>query len=615
MKLLTSTGDSPKRIMRDKIQHDPSDFRFNFKEWLINPDVSNDITVENDSITIRKFKPNVWIIKSQYKLSTGTDTTGICAKTKNLQVAITGLSDKKSTIFNTKYTHHSVVGGSGATNGVCWGVCILPWAQPSSWVGDSYPEEGMLRGELPFTGYVWDALTLNDGTTCETGSQILLRCDGGGYNQYGIVNDTTCRTVLPDWLKFPTPYANWELAITLFTGNTDVRDSDGYIDISGKPITISLLSEVGTDPSSIEVWEILDGEGNTVYHKGRTIENCLLRYGMARYVSDERPYYPLDNGDIAITGASAPDSFIKLPEIVDLFEPGKIETVKWNCKLTPEQWAPIKKYYETNGICVRGDTQKRSQCIGLFMNSNISGSFIFRPKEYSLSSEMIFASTGITSMHCDFSEGTVTSGNQMFKGMNDLEELTFEGFGILSHDYSGMFEFCHKLKSIPEGLLRWGEYGANMSCQVSYMLEYSAIEEVPDFKGNGFVANPYISQFLNGAQLKVFNPVIDMKLVYPNVDANKAFSCGSVEYIKLKNLGNGKWNFVDDNTYSYQNGCMKALNAECVAYLFENLMDNSEGETPWVIRCPNEWSDKITADHISSAKAKNWEVYINGVKQ
>lgn len=207
----------PDAVMFDKYQTLPSDYQYDLREFTVNTEANNDIDIDYDKIVIRKFKPNVWILKS----SVYSTLTELCAGSKNLTVAISGISNN-SELFNRNYQHPSVVGGANGTQGYIRGVGIFPFSDfINGWQLTSFGQYAQNRGEIPFSAYVWDSLTYTDGTTAQVASEsTAFRGDwGAGYNGYGKVNDGTGKKVIPDYKTFPTPYTTLRLSLGLYTGN------------------------------------------------------------------------------------------------------------------------------------------------------------------------------------------------------------------------------------------------------------------------------------------------------------------------------------------------------------------------------------------------------------
>lgn len=206
----------PDAIMFDKYQTLLSDYRYDLREFTVNTEATPDADIDYDKIVIRKFKPNVWILKSPIY----STLAELCAGSKNLTIAIDGISNN-SELFTKQYQHHSVVGGSGGTQGYIRGVGIFPYSDSiTGWQLSAYGQYAKNRGELPFSAYVWDSLTYTDGTTAQIASELTaFRGDWGAGYGYGKVNDGTSKKVIPDYTTFATPYTTLRLSLGLYTGN------------------------------------------------------------------------------------------------------------------------------------------------------------------------------------------------------------------------------------------------------------------------------------------------------------------------------------------------------------------------------------------------------------
>lgn len=191
-------------------------YRFNFKnEWELNPDLANDVEVNDSSITIKKFRPNVWIIRSKESMNNSQLST----KFAGIKMNINGVSNHASNIFSYRFYSNGCVGGDGGTKGSICGVGILPFSLHST-------PTTYIAPELPFSAYVWDSATKTDGSTVQIGSETSAwRGDWGcGYNGYGFRNDQGKKLIYPNITKFATPYENHKLAIGLYTGNVHTFD-------------------------------------------------------------------------------------------------------------------------------------------------------------------------------------------------------------------------------------------------------------------------------------------------------------------------------------------------------------------------------------------------------
>lgn len=208
---IQSANDKGWRIYTDGIEITPTgdkltaNYRFKFTDWEINPNYTNDVEVTDTTVTIKKFRPNMWIMRSAANMNNGELSTAF----KNIYLQIKGVNQYVNDIFSYRFYSNGCVGGDGGTKGSIRGFAILPFSlhsTPTTYVAP----------ELPFSSYVWD------GPGNETSA---WRGDWGcGYNGYGFVNDPGKKLVYPNQSSFPTPYESHRLALGLYTGNVHTFD-------------------------------------------------------------------------------------------------------------------------------------------------------------------------------------------------------------------------------------------------------------------------------------------------------------------------------------------------------------------------------------------------------
>lgn len=221
--LIENANNKGWKIYTDGIEVTPSgntlvvNYRFSFADWELNEDLvrDGDVEVSQTSVTIKKFRPNMWIIRS----SDALNSTNLSAAFKKIYMQIKGIGEHTSTLFNTSYLSNGAVGGDGGTTGSIRGVGILPFSLHSTPTTYYAPE-------LPFSAYIWDSATKTDGSTVQVASELTAwRGDwGAGYNGYGYASNQGKKLVYPDITTFPTPYNNYKLAIGLYTGNVHTFD-------------------------------------------------------------------------------------------------------------------------------------------------------------------------------------------------------------------------------------------------------------------------------------------------------------------------------------------------------------------------------------------------------
>lgn len=251
-----------------------ANYRFNFNDWELNTAYNNDVVVSDASIIINKFRPNMWIIRST-EAQNSTDLSGEFA---NIYMNISGISSH-SNIFSKRFTSNGAVGGDGGTTGTICGVGILPYSLHSTPTTYYAPE-------LPFSAYVWDSATKNDGTTVQVGSELTAwRGDwGAGYNGYGFIYDKVRRCVYPDISTFPTPYNNYNLAIGLYTGNVltfdrwwaDNATLKGYLTFDG-PFKASICGR-RTDTSTSKMLGTQERFSNIQFKISNMLEGDSIKW-------------------------------------------------------------------------------------------------------------------------------------------------------------------------------------------------------------------------------------------------------------------------------------------------------------------------------------------------
>ena len=375
-------ADNPDAILFDKYHEDMSNLKFDFTEWTINEAANNDITVEQGRITIRKFRPNRWIIKSP--VISGIANTAVCAALKNIVMSSSNIS-KNAAVFGDEQQFKNSA-GAGNDLPKFRGFCPYPMT------GDGVPVQAS-------DSYNWEA--------CWSGPDIrdlngfndygAFRLGAGGHGTFGIWSDFTNKTMFPNELyDFPTwtrnyngggNSVNWYYGFILATGlvndfddgtweldndavldgrkvkittriaaNTngwhvgknaapkackvkvtglsegdtvyyganvvtnnnvvlcttdgtydipaqsnggtwgfgfrivgsgtsevtiefvnELTDDNGLVDISDNPIVITLFNSNGVDITSVECWDAY-AETEQVWHKDKTVENCLMKY-------------------------------------------------------------------------------------------------------------------------------------------------------------------------------------------------------------------------------------------------------------------------------------------------------------------------------------------------
>lgn len=282
-----------------------------------------------------------------------------------------------------------------------------------------------------------------------------------------------------------------------------------------------------------------------------------------------------------------------LPEVTDKLI--DMDKTLWNCRPTnTDFWDSIKDWFSNNTINWTLLTK------GLFRSSNLDEIKLritgwrddWNSPEYYMWASGPFRYSDLNKITLESVNGSTFSvGNSLFSGCSSLQEIEVvlpEGTYYLcgSSDFSGMFErTTGGLKTFPNNLIRYDRRGhafeQGISCSLTnYWFDYSSIETIPIAGGgdrfaeeNHLILHRYAQQTFNvGSTLKYIGPVLDMILVHPESNSSSIFRCEGLTDARIKNLNHGSWN-LDGVTRGLYHGNLPSLDAESVAYLFENLTD------------------------------------------
>lgn len=283
-------------------------------------------------------------------------------------------------------------------------------------------------------------------------------------------------------------------------------------------------------------------------------------------------------------------SKLVLPEVTDKIS--NMTKTLWNSKPTNvEFWDSVKEWFENNY------TEPAMIQHGLFRNSNIdeiklrlNAAWEDGTVEQYLWSNGPFKNSSIKKITIESVNGCAFSvGNSLFSGAGSLETVEIvlhkdTNYMVSATDFSGMFERCGKLKTFPANLIKYNikrshAFDQGIPCSLAnYFFDYTGIETIPMYgtdrfaDANTLVMHSSAAQTFNiGSTLKYLGPVIDMILVRPS-GGYSIFRCENLTDARIKNLNHGSWNFDGENRGTYH-GSLASLDAESVAYLFNNLMD------------------------------------------
>ena len=276
----------PDAIMYDKPHEDMSNLKFDFTEWTQNEAFANDITVEQGRITIRKFKPNTWIVKSPDV--TGSQNNAICTYCRGTVMTSHNI-DYNSSIFSQAQEMRNIV-GAGNDLPKFGGFCPYPMKI-----------DGTYTNWMQIAAYNWES-TWSDKddihSSTRTGPGLAdwptFRLGAGGHGTYGIWSDFTNRTMFPDTLydfstsaRNPDNTVTWNYGFMLATGNVNDFDDDSWevangATLEGRKVKITTRIAADTDGWHVGKWAApkackikVSGlsEGDTVYYGANSVAN------------------------------------------------------------------------------------------------------------------------------------------------------------------------------------------------------------------------------------------------------------------------------------------------------------------------------------------------------
>ena len=276
----------PDTIMYDKPHEDMSNLKFDFTEWTQNEAFANDITVEQGRITIRKFKPNTWIVKSPDV--TGSQNNAICTYCRGTVMTSHNI-DYNSSIFSQEQEMRNIV-GAGNDLPKFRGFCPYPMKI-----------DGTYTNWMQIAAYTWDS-TWSDKddihSSTKTGPGLAdwatFRLGTGGHGTYGIWSDFTNRTMFPDTLydfntlaRNPDNTVTWNYGFMLATGNVNDFDDDSWevangATLEGRKVKITTRIAADTNGWHVGKWAApkackikVSGlsERDTVYYGSNSVAN------------------------------------------------------------------------------------------------------------------------------------------------------------------------------------------------------------------------------------------------------------------------------------------------------------------------------------------------------
>lgn len=611
MKEFILNGDVVKRLLYNRPINDES-YEQDFSTWIINENQPSDgIVVTKNKISISKFKPNEWIIKSNYD---DMSQDNFLDKFYNKDFILSGLdearADNKINVVldnptgNTSQTYHA------------YGLVISP-----------INSNGVLMTHV----YPWDMNIPNGYFKNAVGYY-------NSWNVYGYSKNETKK--LYNWSCY---WANYnQVAFAIYTSVT--TDVDGFVELN-TPIEISVPNIAIVDPTTQEAFKLYN-KNELLYERDRNVENLykvfnLLKNDVQTYKSSWQKEKEDNDGETfdgniayIFTIEDYDYQKISLPVATDLvqkiqeFVPFKFNITQYDYGRN-EFWKTIvqtinniqsitdytfcyKLFKNAIGLAeLDWDTIGDQTLHGIVIN-------IGQNNQYFVVDEC-FAYCDIPAVTINDAGGTLKSIHDLFK-YSSVKHIKF-GAGIVLHDIIGAFEATRSLEDIT-GLAVInvlgtynGKYLSDRTLAIAYSFEGAGLESL-NIDGEDIVVYPYCPQvFGSSCGLKtITGSAFDFKFVDPadisswGVGAwygHQIFGNSILESIKIKNLNKGNWTIP------------MPLNNTSVNYLLNNIYDLTSNDGEHLERDDNSfngWSHSYTNQETHKTIRFNHGYYAQIIK-
>lgn len=603
-------------------------------EWEINDDWGVEF-VTTRKLLIKKFKIDTWGIRRKWSSATKADYA-------NNTVRVTGITYLNGNVIKANADNLEEVTGFVPAYGTSWGTVWYP-------------------GQNSSGKYVQGLVVTGCGIYTESFNQYGdASYDFNRDSSYGIRDNrdhTINDGVIPPGMGVDNARG---ICIGIFGGvqnATDYMDNSNgayrVYDISDHPLTIDLDvvdASAAIDYSSVESWDAYIGD-TQVYHKDKTIDNCLKKYKYVKEVATD------DFTAVQIVKDISFGNNIIVPVPVDfenLF--GNSERrVSFNINASNgDFWNAVKQHASNIGMyLVNTDYDKIN---GTFQNSNIDGAITIKVLNGgNIAAERMFENTLLSEINFTYvddegieSNNRFTSLNTLFKSTPNLKTITTT-YLLQGRDMSGCFEYSG-IEKIP-GIINYASMALHPMTigEVVVMVtdnltayycdgcsNLTKIDRCSESSNDRFSGYNVITlhsghyMFNSCNKLLTIDPVLDIRYVRPNDAQNMFNNCTALADVRVKGLNHGNWHF-DGSTSGdgIVHGNLISLDKDSIEYLFANLIDltardpdlvydgsngNAVAANPAVdsanLYCPSSWQANITSEMISAANAKGWHIYV-----
>lgn len=404
-------------------------------------------------------------------------------------------------------------------------------------------------------------------------------------------------------------------------------------DISEHPIIIDLHvlnTDAVVDIGNIECWDAYLSDLK-IYHKDKTADNYWRKYGLISKPSPTQETFIVEHR-IGLQDIQSRKYNISpitdFDNFMDQYNNSQ-EYVSWVfCRpANIDFWDPIKEYYKTHIISWKELSAYGNFGYGIFSSctldklelnfGNIDGDIF-------MAAHQLIAFSTITELTINVdSNCRVSSLNSLCRNSN-IEHLYWKGTSPIVHDLSHLFEGAPNIKTIPD-CIKWNETLTGTANLTTSFMGCSKLSRIDCQKGMVCIAGTMPHTFDGCTSITYIEPIFDVSRISPETYGgyNIFKGCTKLYHLKLKGI-HGIWR-MDGSTHParqdtwpanspHTNGDLLSLDTECIKHLFDNALAAKQDEI-CQLYCPQEWSDKITENMLTSIKSKGWEIYVGNVLQ
>lgn len=325
-----------------------------------------------------------------------------------------------------------------------------------------------------------------------------------------------------------------------------------------------------------------------------------------------------------------PNMFI--PEVTDYLS--NMNKITWNNSFSNTALAnSVKNWYKNNA------TNSNFKAGSLFRNSKkLTDITILLPNENWLYGEDNFSNSDLETITIKQGgdKSHFTSPQRLFRNDNKLNYINIVWFDSNNtSNYlcgaNSVIEWMGgvQLTTYPERLINWNQNRSNaltetIQCTLfnSAFIWCQKLVTIPSYPSSVEEDNTIVPArrashaFSNCKSLTTVGPILNMILVNPKTATGIFNNCIVLSSIRIKNLNHGDWNLDDVERDTTYHGTLKALDADSVKYLFDNLADltthNSAVHEDTIDKSFKNWS----SDYFNSAETiADWDYTLTNIRQ